>query len=342
MLADALRSLAGLRLTDEDGHAHVLKLRPPATQEQVRKLEAGLPAPLPEEIRQALQVTTGLANGPLESFSLLDLEGSGLDEAFPHPHSIAHDGYGNYWVLDLLPEFCVWGPVLYACHDPPVIAWQAESIEAFLTEVVALWRPGRRSAVDRMHEEDVHRIWRDHPGLLTPGKAAGRGDPVLNAFAATLPAAARIADMRAARPGQGFAWGRFGPRTEIRRAGRERDWGLIPPPPKPGWLRRCSAGFGWVADPEGNRVELWEPPVRHEGTRPNRSIGPPSPRFWRRRMAAAGVARVIAPGLLMACGCDRSTGGAPGAASGFSAGGNAAPVADGGLQPVHRARGRLR
>jgi cell wall assembly regulator SMI1 len=232
-----LRSLAGLRLTDEDGQAHVLELRPPATGGEIPRLEETLPAPLPEEMRAALGVTTGLEHGPLESFSLLDLEGFGLEEAFPHAYSIANDGYGNYWVLDLLPGDGAWGPVFYACHDPPVIGYQAETIEAFLGDVVAMWRPGR-SPVDRMHEEEVHRIWRDHPGLLTPDGAAGSDDPVLAVFAATLPAEARIADLRRARFGEGFAWGRFGPRTDIRRAGREHLWALIPPEPKPGLLRR--------------------------------------------------------------------------------------------------------
>ena len=238
MLADLLRSLAGLRLTDEEGEEHVLELRPPATAAEIRKLEDSLPASLPEEMRAALGVSTGLANGPLESFSLLDLEGFGLEEAFPHVYSIAHDGYGNYWVLDLLPEPGAWGPVFYACHDPPVIAYQAESIEAFLQDVVAMWQPGPRSLVDRMHEEDVHRIWRDDPGLMTPAAAAGSDDPVLAAFAVALPVDGRIADLRGARPGEGFAWGRFGPRTEIRRAGRERLWALIPPERKQGLLRR--------------------------------------------------------------------------------------------------------
>ncbi len=238
MLAEALRALAGVPLTDEDGQTHVLELLPPATDEQIRKLEAGLPAPLPDEIRAALAVTTGLANGPLESFSLLDLEGFGLDEAFPHPYSIAHDGYGNYWILDLGPVPGPWGPVFYACHDPPVIAYQAETVEDFLREVIAMWQPGRRSAVDRVHEDDVHRIWRDPAGLLTPAEAAGGDDPVLAAFAATVPGDGRIADLRDARPGQGFAWGRFGPRTELRRAGRERLWALMPPASKPGLLRR--------------------------------------------------------------------------------------------------------
>jgi cell wall assembly regulator SMI1 len=237
MLADMLRSLAGLRLTDEDGEAHVLELRPPATDAEIRRLEETLPAPLPEEMRAALGVTTGLANGPLESFSLLDLEGFGLEEAFPQAYSIAHDGYGNYWVLDLLPGDGAWGPVFYACHDPPVIAYQAQTIDAFLGDVVAMWRPGR-SLVDRMHEEEVYRIWRDHPGLLTPAGAAASDDPVLAGFAASLPAEAWIADLRQARFGDGFAWGRFGPRTEIRRASRERLWALIAPERKPGLLGR--------------------------------------------------------------------------------------------------------
>jgi hypothetical protein len=38
-------------------------------------------------------------------------------------------------VLDLLPGDDAWGPVFYACHDPAVIAYQAETIEAFLAAV---------------------------------------------------------------------------------------------------------------------------------------------------------------------------------------------------------------
>lgn len=43
---------------------------------------------------------------------------------------------------------------------------------------------------------------------------------------------------------EGFAWGRFGPRTEIRRAGRERLWALIAPEQKPGLLRRLFGRSG--------------------------------------------------------------------------------------------------
>ncbi len=244
MLAHALQQLAGLRLQGEDGHEEVLELQPPATEAELRALEATLPCPIPDDIRAALRVSKGLVNGPLESFSLLDLEGFGLDEMLPYAYSIAHDGFGNYWVLDLLPSTVDWGPVFYACHDPPVLAYQAATIETFLRDVVAMWQPGSRSAVDVVHEEVVHRIWRENPDLATCLGLRESADAALRAFADSLPPTALVADLRQPRLGQGFSWGRFGPKTTIRRAGEERIWALMPPEGKPGLLARLFARRG--------------------------------------------------------------------------------------------------
>lgn len=238
MLADTLRELAGRRLPDMDGGVTIVQLEPPATDEQLQRLEANLPCPLPDEIREALRLTTGLADGPVESFSLLDLEGFGLEEVFPHAYSLAHDGYGNYWVLDLLPDTTEWGPVYYACHDPAVIAYQAPTVETFLRDLVAMPADDPQSPIDQVHEGAVNRIWRENPGLLSQGAALASADPALREFAGTLPAEAMIADLRAARRGDGFSWGRHGPRTEIRRFGTVPMWAVLRPPPKPGLLSR--------------------------------------------------------------------------------------------------------
>jgi cell wall assembly regulator SMI1 len=238
VLADTLKELAGRRLTDRDGDTTVLELLPPATDAEISALEASLPGPLPDEVRAALRISTGLANGPLESVSLLDLAGFGLEEAFPHAYSIAHDGCGNFWILDLLPGSSVWGPVFYACHDPPVIAYQAPTVEAFLRDVVATEQAGPRSPVDEVHEDVVARIWREHPDLIAQPTAADSGDPMLRDFASALPATAMIADLRRPQLGQGFAWGRFGPRTLIERFRTERLWALTPPVQKPGLFAR--------------------------------------------------------------------------------------------------------
>src|SRR6266540_4177045 len=132
MLADTLEQLRGLELRDEDGAVEILELLPPATDAEVSALEARLPAALPADIRAALSVSIGLVNGPLESFTLLGLNGFGLEEVFPSAHSIAGDGYGNFWVVDLHPDSRSWSPVWYACHDPPVIVYQASTVEQFL------------------------------------------------------------------------------------------------------------------------------------------------------------------------------------------------------------------
>jgi cell wall assembly regulator SMI1 len=238
MLADALRRLADLRLRDADGHEQILKLQPPATEEEIRTLADRLPCPIPDDIRNALRVSKGLANGPLESFSLVDLEGFGLDDLLPCAYSIAHDGFGNYWVLDLLPRTTSWGPVFYACHDPAVLAYQSATIEEFLDDVIAMWQAGRRSPIDFVHEDVVNQIWRENPDALTPADLEYSTDVTLRAFAAELSSAAIVIDLRRAALGQGLSWGRFGPKTVVRRAGEERVWALIPPERRPGLLAR--------------------------------------------------------------------------------------------------------
>jgi len=238
MLADTLKSIAGQRLVDTDGDVTYLELLPPATDAEIRVLEAKLPGPLPDEMRAALAVTTGFANGPLESCGLLDLEGFGLDEAFPHAYSIAHDGYGNYWILDVLPDAADWGPVFFACHDPAVIAYQSPSIEQFVKDVVSVAPDDPRSLINHVHEKVVHELWRDHSALIEQPTAAGSSDPTLREFGALLSPDAVIADLRHPRPGIGFAWGMYGPRTDIRRFGTHRLWALTRPPAKAGFFSR--------------------------------------------------------------------------------------------------------
>ncbi len=238
MLADTLREIAGKRQVDSDGNVTVFQLLPPATAEQIRALEARLPSPLPDEIRAALAVTTGFVEPPVESFSLLDLEGFGLEEVFPDAYSLAHDGFGNYWVLDMLPGTSVWGPVYFACHDPAVIAYQSPSIEAFVRDLVDRAPDHPESPINRVHDDVVMRLWSDHSALIAQPAAAASTDPTLREFASSLSPDALIADLRKPSIGSGFSWGLHGPRTDIRRFGAEPLWALTRPPAKPGFFAR--------------------------------------------------------------------------------------------------------
>jgi hypothetical protein len=236
MLADAFRRVGGLRLKDKDDTEQILKLLPPATEQEIDKLAARLPCPIPAEILEAMRVTAGLANGPLESFSLVDIGGFGLEEIFPCAYSIAGDGFGNFWVVDLLPNSTNWSPVFYVCHDPPVVAYQSPTIESFLTETVAMWEGGPRSPVDIVHEDAVMQLWRKNSGVLSAADLQQSPDPVLQKFAVDLPPSALVADLRNATVGDGFSWGRRN--TSVRRAGEERVWAIIPAERTPGLLTR--------------------------------------------------------------------------------------------------------
>jgi hypothetical protein len=140
-------------------------------------------------------------------------------EIFPHGHPIAGDGYGNFWVVDLLPSSQDWGPIYFACHDAPVVLYQSASLAPFLTELFKSSTPPHKGLVDDVHEDRPFNVWRTNPGVQSHAQALNSVDASIAAFAATLDATFEIVDLRNAEAGFGFSWGRYGPRTVIRRAG---------------------------------------------------------------------------------------------------------------------------
>ncbi len=213
---------AGTRFGAEAGNDGRVKLLPPLGEAEVRELEARIPCPLPEEARELFAYCRGF-DGVLDSVDFSGLPGGfGLDEIFPCPISIAHDGDGNYWVVDLTARSSSWGPIFYACHDAPVIVFQSETLADFITEVLRFARSPRESEIDQVCNRHQIDIWRRNPGTMSRTDCLGSGDPALAEFARSLDDSWLIVDLRKARIGDGFSWGRCGARTENRRFGDER------------------------------------------------------------------------------------------------------------------------
>lgn len=218
---DIVRLAEGTELRYElDEAAERLELLPPLSEGAIDELEARIPCPLPESIGELLRHTRGFANGPLESLDFAGLRTFEFPQVFPGPIDIAHDGFGNYWVVDLTAGSTGWGPIYFVCHDPPVIVLQSPDLSHFLLEMLKLGGPDRsRSLLDTVHEVHTLRVWRENPGLMDRDECAASDDPVLRSFAGELPEGSEVRDLRDAGVGEGFSWGRFGPRTQIRRAG---------------------------------------------------------------------------------------------------------------------------
>jgi hypothetical protein len=124
---EIVKCAKGIEIVDEDGDRRTLELLPPMSESEIATLQAAIPCPLPAETSELLLYSRGFANGPLEE---TDFGGEqfGLDEILPHARSIAHDGFGNSWVVDLTTSSTMWGPILYVCHDPPVCIYQTNSL----------------------------------------------------------------------------------------------------------------------------------------------------------------------------------------------------------------------
>lgn len=219
-LVDIIKSAELSSFVNEDGDAIVLELMPGLTEEEIREFAAKLPCPLPEDVRNLLSYTRGFTAMIAD---VVDFTGeSNLFEyvdAFLHGIPIASDGYGNFWVVDLTSSSEVFGPVYFACHDAPVILYQCASLAEFLTELFRMCNPPHESVIDDVHEDRLYNVWRKNPGVISYSEAIASTDADVAAFAESLDNRWSLIDLRGARPGMGFSWGRYGHNTRIKRFG---------------------------------------------------------------------------------------------------------------------------
>jgi hypothetical protein len=216
-----LKQTEGTVFINKDGLKDEFRLRPPLTEQELLAFQDQLPCPLPEETRELLKFARGF-DGVLEGIEFADTSEFGLEEILPHARALATDGFGNYWVVDLTKETTLFGPILYVCHDAPVVVFQTESLLHFVQEVVRFGNKPWKSEIDDVYETFSDRIWRENPCVLSFKQCFTSEDVELKAFAGSLDESWEFADLRNPKLGDGFSWGRYGPKTQNQRYGDSR------------------------------------------------------------------------------------------------------------------------
>lgn len=222
-LLEILRNESGTPFVSRGGVQEECRLLPPLTSEELRELEAAIPCPLPAEMREVFAVTRGLDCGELGLIDLAGLPGGfGLEEVCPHALSIAGDGCGNFWVIDLTTDSQSWAPIFYACHDAPVFVYQTDSLAHFIEEsqrgLLAPWK----SEIQDVRGKFSAQIWRTNPRVLSHEACANSSDPELREFASSLGPSYEFIDLRFPKLGDGFSWGRYGRSSGVKRFGEKR------------------------------------------------------------------------------------------------------------------------
>jgi hypothetical protein len=88
-----------------------------------------------------------------------------------------------------------------------------------LRELFLMFEPPHKSLIDDVHQDRLAQVWQTNPGVLSREQCLRSEDPILSAFAGELDESFQIIDLRRAKPGEGFSWGRYGPNTQIKRFG---------------------------------------------------------------------------------------------------------------------------
>jgi hypothetical protein len=200
-------------------------------------VERRVGAPLPADLRTLLGLCHGI-RGLAWEVDFTGTLGFEMTEAFPHGMPIVGDHTGNFWVVDCTTAPEAEAAIFYACHDPPVFLWQCRGMATFLRELRRTFASPERSSLDEMHDEGVDRVWRAPSSALRRRAALDAPDDTVRAFAASPTDDWSIVDLRTATPGMGFAWGRCGYPTGLRRYGEERLFACAAPMRRAGLLSR--------------------------------------------------------------------------------------------------------
>ena len=222
---------------DEHGSVVSVTFNPGASPSEIAVVELAAGKRLPADFREILSLCSSVEGAPFE----VDFKGR-MGEQFavdimPFSVVFAEDGAGNAWCVDISNDREVESTIYYVSHDPPMVLFQCTGIATFLEELTRAGGKFRRSALFDVAEDRLFDVWSKNPGVLTNGQAHAAGSE-LAAFAQELDPGFLIVDLRTAKPGMGFTWGRFGPDTVCRRFGNHRIYAYAPPKKKPGLLSR--------------------------------------------------------------------------------------------------------
>lgn len=238
-------------LTDQNGIRAELIIEPGLSEDEIHALESKRGLRFPREIRELIEFSRAFTlRKPWSSHEFPWVRPEGLavelsgrswtgypgwatpDSQAPEPRGLelVTDLCGNPWVIDVGPQGD-WGRVFFVSHDPPLIAYQAHDLAAFLSDVFLFCTERQSSQFIAADCDKIQQV-----PLIKAAALLHSDDPVVREFASTLEDSDLVADLRREIPGTGFSWQALG--GALKRHPTELLFGLTKP------RRGCLALFG--------------------------------------------------------------------------------------------------
>ena len=224
---EQLKLIKDERYVNEDGETFGITLMEGLSDFQIDQLAARLPAAqIPAEIRELLRFASGFSFFNPDEIHFDGVSEFGFENIFPASVTLADDGVGNFWIVDVNP-LGEWGPVFFVCHDPAVVVKQSEDVTEFIQQIDELGKKPDQSTLSLFLERTMTRIYNQEDGFIELSLARSSADILLREFAAGLPDHFVVADLRGQPIQTGFAWGKYGPGIDNAvRHEKELIWGF--------------------------------------------------------------------------------------------------------------------
>jgi hypothetical protein len=232
-VTEQLKSLLDQTYISEDGDEYKIELLPGLTDNEIDNLAKGLPTgQIPNDVRELLRFTKGFEFYGFDEITFDGVGQFGFENIFPYSVQLGHDGFGNFWILDIDSKGN-WGNVFYVCHDPAVVVKHSETLSEFIKHIDEFGKDIQNSNLNIIHDKTVFDIWKDNNGFIEINEARNSNDTTLKHFALTLADNFVVADLRNKPNKSGFAWGKFGPNLDKTiKCSDELIWGIEKPEKK--------------------------------------------------------------------------------------------------------------
>ncbi|WP_339788967.1 SMI1/KNR4 family protein [uncultured Imperialibacter sp.] len=221
---DIIKKLKKSTFTDEDGEKYKLGFELALTDDEILHLSKRFPSgKIAVELEEILKETKGWSGYGLETAYFDSIDEFGFTELIPHSVTLGHDGFGNYWVLEVKDDGDL-GSIYFACHDPAVLVLYCKTLNEYFESLVEFFESPDHNYLNEVHEKVVMDIWKTTPNTDEIADFRKKNSDLSSFLAEFTDDDWVVADLRRAKKADGFAWGKFGPSQFTKKHPTESVW----------------------------------------------------------------------------------------------------------------------
>ncbi len=211
---------------DQDGESYTLDFQAPLSDAEIEALRTSFPNnTIADELIEILRVTRGW-DSPVFSMVYFDsIDEFGFWELSPNSITLGHDGFGNYWVLDIDSDGNL-GKVFFACHDPAVFIVHAQSLNEYLQQLFDFHQNPEDNYIENFQINTVMTVWEQQNDFLSKTDFIEQRPDYMEFLSTFVGDDWTIVDLSQGHNEMGFAWGKFGPNQLAQRHPTELIWVL--------------------------------------------------------------------------------------------------------------------